>query len=158
MPTHITYADPPHWVPLPRLWEALQPHDPTTGRPRGYLLLSRPLTTSQGGGGSGPSLLFSLDKSRHAEWPALIRDWLLSLHLQQARSGMASGKEEGEETEEEGFLQFLAAVPPALATLIAPLPHVAAALAGQEREGGCGGASSATPQTALKQLIAAIEV
>lgn len=30
---------PPYWVPLETLWEAMQPADPKTGRPRGYLLL-----------------------------------------------------------------------------------------------------------------------
>lgn len=32
---------PPHWVPLPLLWEALQYEDSSTGRCRGYALLSR---------------------------------------------------------------------------------------------------------------------
>jgi hypothetical protein len=32
----------PHWVKLPLLWEAMQPVDPSTGRPRGYVLLSFP--------------------------------------------------------------------------------------------------------------------
>lgn len=32
---------PPHWVPLPLLFAAMQPHDPDTGQPRGYLLLHR---------------------------------------------------------------------------------------------------------------------
>jgi glutathione gamma-glutamylcysteinyltransferase len=30
---------PPYWVSLPALWEAMQPPDPTTGRPRGYVVL-----------------------------------------------------------------------------------------------------------------------
>lgn len=32
---------PPHWVPVPLLWEAMRSPDPTTGRPRGWLLLDR---------------------------------------------------------------------------------------------------------------------
>ena len=32
---------PPHWAPLSLLWEAMQPADPVTGRPRGYLMLRR---------------------------------------------------------------------------------------------------------------------
>lgn len=32
---------PPHWVPVPLLFEALGPADPATGRSRGYLLLGR---------------------------------------------------------------------------------------------------------------------
>jgi len=31
---------PPHWVSLEALFEAMQPHDPSTAAPRGYLLLS----------------------------------------------------------------------------------------------------------------------
>jgi glutathione gamma-glutamylcysteinyltransferase len=30
---------PPHWVPLDRLWEAMKPLDPESGRPRGFLVL-----------------------------------------------------------------------------------------------------------------------
>ena len=30
---------PPHWLPAERLWRAMQPVDPTTGRTRGWLLL-----------------------------------------------------------------------------------------------------------------------
>ncbi|AFZ11668.1 Glutathione gamma-glutamylcysteinyltransferase [Crinalium epipsammum PCC 9333] len=32
---------PPHWVPLPLLWDALQPIDLVTGKGRGYMLLSK---------------------------------------------------------------------------------------------------------------------
>ena len=30
---------PPHWVPVEALWRAMQRHDDTTGKPRGYLVL-----------------------------------------------------------------------------------------------------------------------
>ena len=30
---------PPYWVPLPALWDAMQPPDPATGRARGYCVL-----------------------------------------------------------------------------------------------------------------------
>ena len=30
---------PPHWVPVESLWRAMQGHDATTGKPRGYLVL-----------------------------------------------------------------------------------------------------------------------
>lgn len=30
---------PPYWVPLSALWESMQPLDPATGRPRGYVVL-----------------------------------------------------------------------------------------------------------------------
>lgn len=40
---------PPHWVPVTLLWDAMQPLDPATSRPRGFVELSRatdaPLTT-----------------------------------------------------------------------------------------------------------------
>ena len=32
---------PPHWVSAERLWRAMQPMDPTTGRPRGWLVMRR---------------------------------------------------------------------------------------------------------------------
>ncbi|MBI4784583.1 MAG: phytochelatin synthase family protein [Oscillatoriophycideae cyanobacterium NC_groundwater_1537_Pr4_S-0.65um_50_18] len=32
---------PPHWVPLPLLWEAFEPPDPETNRSRGYILLQK---------------------------------------------------------------------------------------------------------------------
>jgi hypothetical protein len=35
---------PPHWVPLPRLWQAMRPLDPTTGKSRGFVRLARGAT------------------------------------------------------------------------------------------------------------------
>ncbi|MDC0673991.1 phytochelatin synthase family protein [Nannocystis radixulma] len=32
---------PPHWIPLPALYAAMQPHDTVTGRPRGWVTLRR---------------------------------------------------------------------------------------------------------------------
>lgn len=32
---------PPHWVPLPLLWQAFEPPDPATNRSRGYVLLQK---------------------------------------------------------------------------------------------------------------------
>lgn len=32
---------PPHWVPVTDLWAAMRPHDPATGRPRGWVTLRR---------------------------------------------------------------------------------------------------------------------
>lgn len=32
---------PPHWVPLPLLWQAFEPPDPATNRSRGYILLQK---------------------------------------------------------------------------------------------------------------------
>lgn len=50
---------PPHWVPLPELFEAMAPHDPSTSLPRGFLRLAanpRP-----------DSVLFTLDL-RNGAW------------------------------------------------------------------------------------------
>lgn len=35
------FKHPPHWVPLPLLWEAMERPDPATGRARGFATLSR---------------------------------------------------------------------------------------------------------------------
>jgi glutathione gamma-glutamylcysteinyltransferase len=32
---------PPHWVPIERLWRAMTEVDPSTGDPRGWLVLAR---------------------------------------------------------------------------------------------------------------------
>lgn len=47
---------PPHWVPVPALWEAMRPHDPSTGRPRGWVLLRRRP--------EGSTVLFRLSNTR----------------------------------------------------------------------------------------------
>lgn len=40
---------PPHWMPVDRLWRAMLPHDPATGRPRGWLeVRARPRGTALG--------------------------------------------------------------------------------------------------------------
>jgi glutathione gamma-glutamylcysteinyltransferase len=57
---------PPHWIPVPLLWEAMRPADPTTGKSRGYVLLRR--------GELPPSLYYTLSLAR-CSWPEL------SLHL-----------------------------------------------------------------------------
>src|SRR4051812_28016333 len=36
LPDVARFKSPPHWAPLDLLWEAMQPADPVTGRPRGY--------------------------------------------------------------------------------------------------------------------------
>jgi hypothetical protein len=46
-PTQARFKYPPHWVPLPMLYEAMQYVDPVTGQPRGFLRISaRPLLDS----------------------------------------------------------------------------------------------------------------
>ncbi len=59
---------PPHWVPLPMLYEAMQYVDPVTQLPRGYLRMSaQPLLAS---------VLFTLDV-RSSQWQ-LASGWLRS--------------------------------------------------------------------------------
>lgn len=55
---------PPHWVPVPRLWEAMLPIDPVTGRSRGWAMLRRRA--------SGSSVLFRLS-SATISWSELSR-------------------------------------------------------------------------------------
>jgi len=103
---------PPHWVPLPLLHAALQPHDPATGKARGYLLLSQNRWSE--------ALLFTLDQDRFSEWPAL-RDWLLELHQQEAQAaikGEAGREDRVLSLNETGFRAFVSAVPEAVASLI----------------------------------------
>lgn len=75
---------PPHWVPVEDLWRAMVPHDPATGRARGWLLLARAAHASL------PSLyrvtaprgLTALAATMLERLPALLRqalespDWL----------------------------------------------------------------------------------
>ena len=51
---------PPHWVPLPMLYEAMGAIDPTTGQPRGYLRLSANVRPD--------SVLFTLDIRPDGSW------------------------------------------------------------------------------------------
>lgn len=116
--------------------------------------------------------MLSLDKGRYADWPAL-RDWLLALHVQQARRGIAnastntsssiSGEEEEEDAADDeaaAFRRFLATLPPALVSLITPLPGVGAVLGtGGAADGdGAGNGDVLSPRAALQRLVAAIEV
>jgi hypothetical protein len=51
---------PPHWVPLPMLYEAMGAIDPATGQPRGYLRLSANVRPD--------SVLFTLDIRPDGSW------------------------------------------------------------------------------------------
>jgi glutathione gamma-glutamylcysteinyltransferase len=51
---------PPHWVPLPMLYEAMSSVDPTTGQPRGFLRLSANTRPD--------SVLFTLDIRPDGSW------------------------------------------------------------------------------------------
>nr|BBA20430.1 phytochelatin synthase short form [Oryza sativa Japonica Group] len=53
---------PPHWVPLPLLWEAMNTTDDATGLLRGFMLISRHT--------AAPSLLYTVLLCRVAEMKA----------------------------------------------------------------------------------------
>lgn len=61
---------PPHWVPVPALWEATRPHDPITGRSRGWVLLRRRA--------AGAAVLFHLTDA-HLPWSEAARRLLVEL-------------------------------------------------------------------------------
>jgi glutathione gamma-glutamylcysteinyltransferase len=61
---------PPHWVPVPALWEAMRPHDPATGRPRGWVLLRRRP--------EGSTVLFRLSNTR-LPWADVTRRLLVDV-------------------------------------------------------------------------------
>ncbi|CAM9915373.1 unnamed protein product, partial [Ectocarpus sp. 8 AP-2014] len=52
---------PPHWAPLPILWEAMQRVDPDTGRPRGYMVLEKAHSLSH--------RLFYANARNYKDWP-----------------------------------------------------------------------------------------
>jgi len=56
---------PPHWVPLPTIFNAMLGHDDATGRSRGWVLMKPSLLDP---------LLFTLKRSSHFHWPELA-DW-----------------------------------------------------------------------------------
>ena len=51
---------PPHWVPLPMLYDAMSAVDPTTGKPRGFLRLAADARQD--------SVLFTLDIRSDGWW------------------------------------------------------------------------------------------
>ncbi len=54
---------PPHWAPVSMLFEAMQPHDPATGRSRGWITLRR---------GEHPPLAYRLSP-QSSTWPQIAR-------------------------------------------------------------------------------------
>ncbi len=67
---------PPHWVPVPLLWEAMKPHDAATGRSRGWVMLRRRT--------SGAAVLFRLTDTR-LPWAEAARRLLVELPAAMAR-------------------------------------------------------------------------
>lgn len=68
---------PPHWVPVPLLWEAMRPHDPVTGRSRGWVTLRRRV--------AGAAVLFHLTDAR-LPWAEASRKLLVDFPAALARS------------------------------------------------------------------------
>ncbi|CBJ32985.1 phytochelatin synthase, catalyse the biosynthesis of PCs from GSH [Ectocarpus siliculosus] len=58
---------PPHWAPLPILWEAMQRVDPDTGRPRGYMVLEKAHSLSH--------RLFYANARNYKDWPK-VASWV----------------------------------------------------------------------------------
>ncbi|CAN0077952.1 unnamed protein product [Ectocarpus sp. 13 AM-2016] len=58
---------PPHWAPLPILWEAMQRVDPDTGRPRGYMVLEKAHSLSH--------RLFYSNARNYKDWPK-VASWV----------------------------------------------------------------------------------
>ncbi|CAO2181329.1 unnamed protein product [Urochloa humidicola] len=61
---------PPHWVPLPLLWEAMNTIDESTGLLRGFMLISRH--------NAAPSALYTVC-CRHESWKSMARYWVEDL-------------------------------------------------------------------------------
>eukprot|EP00624_Nannochloropsis_granulata_P003151 evm.model.NODE_26015_length_37756_cov_44.158253.3 len=154
---------PPHWVPLPLLHAALQPHDSATGKARGYLLLSQNRWSE--------ALLFTLDPDRFVEWPAL-RDWLLELHQQEAQAAIKGMEGRGEGggrrilvSNETGFKTFVSAVPEFVASLVTTYAYLKCILHDYPGRNSSSSSSSSSgnvrkehPQEAfLRPLVRAIE-
>lgn len=72
---------PPHWVSLQVLWDAMQPADPVTARPRGYFVLSR--------GAGGVRLVCAAPEEPEA-WERLERAFIEALREAAAGEGAGS--------------------------------------------------------------------
>jgi len=79
------FKHPPHWVPLPRLWEAMSRKDTTTGRSRGYATLQRSVA------GCAAHSAFVLTFGRARLWAAV--DYFAE-SLGSRLAGAASAEEE----------------------------------------------------------------
>ena len=88
---------PPHWVPVPLLFEAMLPHDEATGRSRGWVTLRR---------GKHPPLAYRLSP-QSASWPSIAR----------AFDGFGDDIRAAG-TVEAALRAFFAGLPPSLAALI----------------------------------------
>jgi len=75
---------PPHWVPVPALWEAMRPLEPATGRPRGWVLLRRRP--------EGSTVLFRLSNTR-LPWADVTRRLLVDVPAALQAAAPATARE-----------------------------------------------------------------
>lgn len=108
---------PPHWVPVPMLWEAMLPHDPATGRSRGWVLLRRrPL---------GAALLFHLSDAR-LPWADVARRLLVDVPAALAAAGPPDAP---------GVVRaFVRSLPPDAPSMLGTFPVALEALAPEHRD------------------------
>lgn len=95
---------PPHWVPVPLLWEAMTPPDPTTGRSRGWVMLRRRT--------AGAAVLFRLTDAR-LPWTEAALRLLVELPVALARARPAKG---------EAVAAFVDALPERVCALVEAIP------------------------------------
>jgi glutathione gamma-glutamylcysteinyltransferase len=107
---------PPHWVPVPMLWEAMLPSDPATGRSRGWALLRRRAT--------GSSVLFHLS-SATLPWTEVSRRLRVELP-----SALAAAAPRGADELVRAFVAWMRSE---ILGLMEPLPASLDALAPEHR-------------------------
>lgn len=107
----IYKIDPPHWVSVPLLWEAMQTVDPETERSRGYIIVAKGLVSE--------SLLFTIDKARYKEFEALAI-WLREAALQLPPLMRAEMLEQhSQQVDHEQLLPvFLESLPASVASMV----------------------------------------
>jgi glutathione gamma-glutamylcysteinyltransferase len=91
---------PPHWVPVPMLWEAMLPCDPATGRSRGWALLRRRAT--------GSSVLFHLSRAS-LPWSEVTRRLQVELP-----AALAAARPDGADELVRAFVLWMRSEAPAL--------------------------------------------
>ena len=133
---------PPHWVPLPMLYEAMSHLDPVTGMPRGYLLMSTHQLLD--------SAMFTLDV-RQEGWQqargyVLGLPSLLEAHLTSFAAAETSAM--------EGATTAAALITSALNHLVHGLPVGSAGAFLMVREQAAGPADRCIPHKARETLLA----
>lgn len=99
------FKHPPHWVPLPLLWEAMCRIDKSSGRSRGYAVLSRTAACERCDDRS--AILVTLGRGRLQATHAFFREQLPGL-----------GLEAEDVSAEEAVWRLVRSLPPAVAALV----------------------------------------